>query len=150
MAAWFEGVGEIDCSLDTVASDLDDLGRHYVGVIGLMPGMTAVELVDQGSDSVTIKTNEGLMTRTNIVKRIDANIVVVEFDEHYEAGSKVTATTHFADQFTSNGKGVSHRLIMSDVEAPGFLGWFYRRFGGNKMGNAFLGAYKRYFEQTQG
>ena len=35
---------------------------------------------------------------------------------------------------------------MSDVEAPGFLGFFYQRFGSSKMGNAFLAAYKGHLE----
>lgn len=48
-----------------------------------MPGLSSVDLVEQASDSVTIKTNEGLMERTNIVKRVGSAGVVVEFDERY-------------------------------------------------------------------
>ena len=44
---------------------------------------------------MTIRTNEGLMKRTNISKRIEAESVSVEFDEEYEAGSTVTTTSHF-------------------------------------------------------
>jgi hypothetical protein len=36
---------------------------------------------------------------------------------------------------------------MSDVEASGFLGFFYRRFGSSKTGNAFLTAYRAHFEK---
>ncbi|MGB5533062.1 MAG: hypothetical protein WBN71_08140, partial [Acidimicrobiia bacterium] len=110
-------------------------------------GMTSVELVKQGSDSATIRTNEGLMTRSNISKRVEAERVEIEFDEKYEAGSKVTATSHFSDEFTTSNKGVAHRLVISDVEAPGFLGFFYQRFGNSKTGNAFLAAYKGYLEE---
>ena len=35
---------------------------------------------------------------------------------------------------------------MSDVAAPGILGFMYRKFGSSKMGNAFLVAYKTYLE----
>ena len=111
-----------------------------------MPGMTSVELVDQGSDSVTIRTNEGLMKRTNISRRSEADGVAVEFDEEYEAGSKLTATSHFSESFTASGVGVTYRLTMSNVEAPGFLGFFYSRFGSSKIENAFLNAYRTYFE----
>lgn len=142
MSVWFEGVSEIGCSIERVQQSLDDLGEHYVGVISLMPGLTSVELVEQSSDSVTIRTNEGLMKRTNITSRPGPAGLVVELDETYEAGSKVTTTSHFRDEFTSRGSGVTHRLVISDVEAPGFLGFFYRRFGGKKMGNAFLKAYE--------
>jgi hypothetical protein len=112
-----------------------------------MPGLTSVELVDQGSDSVTIKTNEGLMKRTNISKRIEAERVVVEFDEEYQAGSRVTTKSHFLDEFATSDTGVKHRIVMSGVEAPGLLGFFYRKFGSSNIGNAFLASYKAYFEK---
>ena len=146
MPVWFEGASEIRCDIEQVKRSLDDLGDHHVGVIGRMPGLTSVVLVEQGSDHVTIRTNEGLMKRTKITKRLEAESVVVELDEEYAAGSKVTATSHFLHEFTRSGTGVSHRMVISDVEAPGFLGFFYRRFGSSKMGNAFLKAYQAYFE----
>lgn len=146
MSVWFEGRSDIDCDLDRVQRAFDDLGGHYVGVVGLMPGIASVELVDQGSDSVTIKTNEGLMQRTNITKRAEADRVVVEFDEAYEAGSKVTVISHISDEFTIKGNGVAHHMVISNVEAPGLMGFFYRTFGSAKIGNAFLTAYKTYFE----
>ena len=146
MSFWFEGTGKIDCTVGQVKRALDDQGETFAGVISLMPGMTSVELVDQGSDFVTIRTNEGLMKRTNISKRSEADGLVVEFDEEYEAGSKVTATSHFSESFTASDAGVAYRLTMSNVEAPGFLGFFYSKFGSSKTGNAFLNAYKTYFE----
>ena len=146
MTVWFEGKGEIDCNIQQVKEAFDNPGELYVGVTGLMPGLTSVELVEQGTNSVTIKTNEGLMKRTNISRRIEAESVVVESDEQYEAGSKVTATSHFTDEFTTSDTGVTHRLVMSDVEATGFLGFFYRNLGSSKTGNAFLAAYKTHFE----
>lgn len=112
-----------------------------------MPGLTTVELVAHEDDSVTIRTNEGLMYRTNISKSIEADRVVVDFDERYEAGSKVTTTSHFSDEFTTSDTGVTYRLVMSDVEAPGFLGFFYQRFGSSKTGNAFLAAFKAHMEK---
>ncbi len=122
-------------------------GEHYVGVISLMPGLTSVELVEQGSDFVTIRTNEGLMKRTNISKLIEAESVVVEFDEEYQAGSMITTMSHFLDEFTTSNTGVKHRTVMSGVEAPGLLGFFYRNFGSSNIGNAFLTSYKAYFEK---
>ncbi len=147
MSVWFEGSGDIDCSIGEVKQALENHGELFVGIVSRMPGMTSVELVKQGSDSATIRTNEGLMTRSNISKRVEAERVEIEFDEKYEAGSKVTATSHFSDEFTTSNKGVAHRLVISDVEAPGFLGFFYQRFGNSKTGNAFLAAYKGYLEE---
>ena len=147
MSIWFEGDSEIECNIQQVKQALENLGEHYVGVISLMPGLASVELVEQGSDFVTIKTNEGLMKRTNISKRIEAESVVVEFDEEYQAGSKVTTNSHFLDEFTTSDTGVKHRTVMSGVEAPGLLGFFYRKFGSSNIGNAFLTSYKAYFEK---
>jgi hypothetical protein len=146
MSAWFEGDGEIECTIEQVKDAYADHGAHFVSVVRLLPGLTSVELVDQGSDSVTIRTNEGLMKRTNIAKRIEAENVVVEFDEEYQAGSRVTVTSHYWDEFTTSGRGVEHRLLVGDVEAPGFLGFFYKRFGASKMGNAHLTASKIHLE----
>jgi hypothetical protein len=147
MSVWFEGSGDIDCSIEEVKHALENHGELFVGIVSRMPGMTSVELVERASDSATIKTNEGLMTRTNISKRIESERAVIEFDERYEAGSKVTATSHFSEEFTTSDTGVTQHLVMSDVEAPGFLGFFYQRFGNSKMGNAFLAAYKDYLEE---
>ena len=117
----------------------------------LLPGLSTVELVEQADDSVIIRTNEGLMRRTNISKLIDDEHVVIEFDEEYQAGSKVTTRSHFVDDFRTSGNGVRHELVISNVTAPGFLGFFYRTFGKSKMGSAFLNAYKAYLErQTSG
>lgn len=147
VSVWFEGSCAIDCGIGRVRHALENLGELYVGTVSLMPGLTSVELVEQENDYVTIRTNEGLMKRSNISKHIEADRVIVDFDERYEAGSKVTTTSHFSDEFTTSATGVTYRLVMSDVEAPGFLGFFYRRFGGSKTGNAFLAAYKAYFEK---
>jgi hypothetical protein len=144
---WFEGESEVDCNLQRVQRAFDSYGEHYLGVISLMPGLTSVELVEKGRDAVTIRTNEGLMKRTNISKRIETEGVVVEFDEVYDAGSRVTVTSHFSEEFTTSDTGVTYRIVISDVEAPGVLGFFYRKFGSSKMGTAFMAASKIYFEK---
>ena len=147
MSAWFEGSNEIECNIQQVKHALENHGEHYVGVISLMPGLTSVELVEQGSDFVIIRTNEGLMKRTNITKLIEAESVVVEFDEEYQAGSKVTTKSHFMDEFTTSDSGVKYRTVISRVEATGLLGFFYRKFGSSNTGTAFLNSYKTYLEQ---
>ncbi len=74
--------------------------------------------------------------------------MTVEFDEEYQAGSKVTVTSHFVHEFVAADRGLTHRLVVRDVAAPGFLGFFYRKFGGSKMGTALLAAEKAYFETS--
>ncbi len=126
---------------------LENPGEHFVGVVSLMPGLTSVDLVEQGSDFVTIRTNEGIMKRTNISKHIEAERVTVEFDEEYQAGSMITTNSHFLDEFTTTDNGIKHRTIVSDVKASGFLGFFYRTFGKSSTGNSILNSYKTYFEK---
>jgi len=147
MSVWFEGDGDIGCDIEQVKRSFEDLGAHYFGVVGRMPGLTSVSLVEQGPDSVTIRTNEGLMQRTNIVLRSEADRVVVELDEAYQAGSKVHTTAHFQDEFVASGGGVRHRTVISGVEASGVLGFFYRTFGRANTGKAFLASYKAHLEQ---
>lgn len=150
MSVWFEGEGSIDCDIAKVERALDDLAGLFVETVRLMPGLVSVDLVDQGSDFVTIRTNEGLMNRTNISKQVDGERLVVEFDEEYAAGSKITTTSHFLEEFAASDTGVTHRLVISDLRASRFLGFLYRTFGRSKTGNAFLSATKTYLEMEQG
>ena len=148
MSVWFEGSTEIECNIEQVKYDLMNIGEHYVGVIRHMPGMTNVELVEQGDDFVDIKTNEGIMKRKNISKSIEVERVIVEYDEEYHAGS-ITTRSHFVDEFTVCESGVLFHTVMSGVEASGLLGFFYRKFGSSNIGNGFLSSYKTYFEQQK-
>ena len=146
MSVWFEGSCEINCDMEQVKRALENLGEFYAGIVRRMPGLSSVELMEQGDGSVTIRTNEGVMIRSKISQRIDADRLVVEFDERYEAGSKVTTTSHFSEEYASGETGITYRLVMSDLEAPGFLGLLYQRFGSSKTGNAFLQSCKTHLE----
>jgi len=148
MKIWFEGEGPIACELREVAQAHEDLGAVFIALVARMPGLSAVELVDQGEDRVVIRTNEGLMTRSGITVTADATSIVVEFDEVYEAGSMVTTRSHYRDTYTSTEDGVTHQLAISGVEAPGLLGFLYRTFGNKSIGKAVLGANKGHFEGT--
>lgn len=143
---WFEGSTEITANIERVKLSLKDPGTHYAGVTRLMPGLTSVELVAQGKDFVTIKTNEGLMKRTGISIQTSEASVTVEFYEEYQAGHSITTKSHIQDQFTTSGVGISCRIRISKVEAPGFLGFFYRTFGSSSTGKAFLESYKTFFQ----
>ncbi len=147
MSIWFEGSIEIGCSLQQVKTSFENLGDHFVGTVSLMPGLASVELVEQGQDYVIIKTNEGLMKRNNISKTIDTDRLIVEFDEEYQAGSMGTVKTHYQNEFRTRDPGIEHRTVLSGVEAPGLLGFFYRTFGKSNTGNAVLKSYQAYFEK---
>ena len=87
------------------------------------------------------------MKRTNISKKVEGERIVVEFDEEYQAGKAVTTTSHFNDVFEKSDNGVTHRMTISNLKAPGFMGFLYRNFGSSSMGKAFLKAYKDHLEK---
>ena len=146
---WFEGTTQIDCDLQAVKASLADFGTHLVGVVGSMPGISEAELLEQGEDFVTIRTNEGVMRRHNIVCSVGDDEVILRFDEVYEA-RKLTVTSHFEGTYTaSNPDVVQVRTVVSDVHTNGVLGFLYRRFGSRNMGKAFLSSEKVYLESTQ-
>ena len=147
MPVWFEGSNEIECDIEEVKHALENPGDYYKAVTSLMPGLTSTELAEQTSDSVIIKTNEGIMKRTRISKRIEGESLAVDFDEEYQAGSKITVNSHVLDEFIKSEIGVQHRIVISDVKARGILGFFYRAFGKSSIGNALLNSAKAYFEK---
>lgn len=144
---WFEGTGIIECTIQELKNAMDKQGSFFKGIVSFMPGLTSVELVEEGNDFVIIKTSEGLMKRTNISKKIEADRIELEFDEEYQAGRMVTATSHFSEEFTMSGNEVSHRVVISNVRAPGILGFFYGKLGGKNIGNAVLKSYQAYFKE---
>ena len=149
MSVWFEGEAEVACSLDQVAEAIDNnIGEYFAGVVRHMPGLTSVDLVEEHANAVIITTNEGLMKRHNILTRAEDDRVTIEFDEEYQAGSKVTVNSHSLHQFVATDHGVTHHLVVRDVAAPGFLGFFYRKFGSSKIGQALLTAEKTYLEKS--
>ena len=146
---WFEGSGIIKCNLQELKLAIENPGKFYEGVVSFMPGLTSVKLLEQGKDFVIIETNEGLMKRTNIRKTILPDGVVIEFDEEYQAGRMVTANSHFLEEFKATKEGLNHRTEISDVTAPGILGFFYRSFGSKSIGNAILKSHKTYLESSR-
>lgn len=149
MGVWFEGSSEIACDMGRVRGAFEAPGESFVGLVGLMPGITSVALVEGGGDFVTIRTNEGLMKRTNIDVSSRGDSTLVEFDEEYQAGSGVTVRSHYMHEFNESGEGVRHRMTISDVEAGGLLGFLYRKFGKSNIGNAVLKSYEAYFEAPE-
>lgn len=143
---WFEGSGKVEGSLPKVQEALGDWGQFFVGMVSLMPGITEANLVEQGKDFVVIKTNEGMMKRSNISVERMPDKIKLEFDESYDAGKAISTNCHFLHEFSAEGDGLLQNLVISSLHAPGFLGFFYRNFGSKNIGNAFLNASKKYLE----
>jgi len=147
MAKWYEGKDEINCSLDKIVKEMENVGECFVGVVKMMPGITSAELIEQGDQFTTIKTNEGLMKRTKISLTIKKESVMLEFDEDYQANKLINVKSHILDEFIINGESIAHRLVISDVKATGFMGFFYKNFGKINIGSSILNAYKNFFEK---
>ncbi len=143
---WYQESTTIDCTLEDVNRSLNDLGEHYTKLINGYPGMTTVELIDQGRDHVTIKTNEGTMKRTNISVNSTEGKIVVEFDEEYLT-SMVTSNSHFTETFQEKDGNTELNIQISNMVAPGFLGFFLRNFGSKNIGSGFLNSYKNMLEE---
>jgi len=146
---WFEGSCTIGCRFQSLEHSIEDHGKFYEGVVSCMPGISSVELLEQGSDYLIIETSEGIMKRTNLKKSIKQDIVVVEYDEEYKAGKMVTTHSHFLDEFTSNEDGIKLKTTISDVRASGVLGLIYRLFGSSNIGKAVLNSHKTYLEALE-
>jgi hypothetical protein len=144
---WYDKSNEIACTIENISKSLKNPGEHFLGIIKLMPGLVGVELIDQGVDFVKIRTNEGIMMRSNIKIQHNSSGLVIEFHEEYQAGKLITTNCNFSQEFIKSETGVNHHIIISNLEAPGFLGFIYKNFSKYSIGKAFLNAYKIYFEQ---
>ncbi len=143
---WFQKSITIDCNLEDVNRSFENLGEHYKRLISVYPGVTAVELIDQGNDFVTITTNEGTMKRTNIsVNRLESKIII-DLDEEYIT-SALTTNSHIVENFEIKDDKVELQIVISNHKAPGFLGFFLRNFGSKNIGNGFLDSYKKILEK---
>lgn len=138
---WFEGNGDINCDLLKVEESLGNIGLYFMEIIKRMPSMTGVELIEQVDDFVTIKTDEGVLKRSNISISVESSVLKLEFDEEYDAGKSITTHAHFLHEFSKGESNVTHRLVITNLKAPGFMGFFYRKFGSSSMGKAFLKAH---------
>ena len=136
----------IVCNIDDINKSLSDIGEHYNELISVYPGMTSVELIQQGKDYVIIKTNEGTMKRTNISVDTSENKILIELDEEYIT-TKITTNSHFVEKFEAKNDSVELHIEISNLVAPGFLGFFLRNFGGKNIGNGFLDSYRKILEK---
>ncbi|NND05550.1 MAG: hypothetical protein HKN87_04145 [Saprospiraceae bacterium] len=144
---WYQKSIMIDCSIEDINKSLNNLGEHYEELMTVYPGMTTVELIEHDRDYVTIKTNEGLMKRTNISVTILKDKTLVEFDEEYIT-SKLTTNSHFVEIFKDKNNNTELNLEISNLTAPGFLGFFLRNFGSKNIGNGFLDSYRKILEKS--
>ena len=141
---WFEGSRNGRFPLAVIDTGLSDPGQFFAETTGLMAGVSSARLIGQQDGSVDIETNEGRMARTNVVvTRGDAEISV-EFDETYQAGKLVTGQSHHLHRFVEASEGTVCHVKITDVKAPGVLGFFYRIFAAKNIGSAFLTAYEIY------
>ena len=86
-----------------------------------MPGNSEAELLEQGDDFVTIRTNGSAMRRHNIECSVGDDEVILRFDEVYEAEVH-RKIAHFEGASTApNSGGVQFCRAVSDVRANGVL-----------------------------
>ncbi len=147
---WYEKSQLIDCSFDKLKKELEDLGLFFVEVNKGMPGLFNVELVEEDNDYIEIKTNEGTMRRTNIVKDFQDDKIEIQFDEEYIAGKNITILSSYKHVFSKKDTSLIMELQIEEVKSKGVLGFLYKTFGKDNIGKAVLNAYKVYLERVGG
>lgn len=130
--------------LKAIVDGLSDPGTFFSEVTSLMPGISVSRLLGQEDGRIEIETNEGRMTRTNVIVKRDEAEVIVEFDEKYHAGKFITAQSHHLHRFERISDGTDCHILITDVKAPGLLGFMYRLFGAKNIGSALLKSYGKY------
>ena len=61
MKDWFKGNIVVNTSLSIIKEAFENHDNHFQKAVLSMPGMTKAEVLESGTDYVTIRTNEGLM-----------------------------------------------------------------------------------------
>lgn len=143
---WFHNSTVMDCKIEDINKSLNEIGNHYKELVSVYPGVTSVELIEHGKDYVTIKTNEGIMKRTNISIDRSENKIIIELDEEYIT-SKITTSSHFVEIFEAKNDKVQLSIEINNLIAPGFLGFFLRNFGSKNIGNGFFNSYRKILEK---
>ena len=146
---WFKGSCKINCSIQTVQDSLNNIGEHYEQVIRLMPGISECDLIKETSDTISIKTNEGVMSRSNIIIKKNDTWIDIEYHKEYTAGKTMTSKSQINERFEIDDNCTSYHLTISNVKASGILGFFYRLFGKNNIGKALMNSHKTYLEGIQ-
>jgi hypothetical protein len=143
---WFLDSTMISCNIKDINKSLNNIGEHNRELVSVYPGITTAEIIEQGIDYVTIKTNEGTMKRTNISVDRSPEKVLIEFDEEYIT-SKITSISHFVEKFVSKNNIIELNIEISNLVAPGFLGFLLRNFGSKNIGKGFLDSYRKILEK---
>ena len=143
---WYQKSTMIACKIEDINKSLSDIGKHYGELVSVYPGMATVELIEQGKDFLTIKTNEGTMKRTNIAVDTSKDKILIQFDEEYIT-SKITTNSHFVEKFEAKNDNIVLNIEISNLIAPGILGFFLRNFGSKNIGNGFLDSYRKILEK---
>ncbi len=112
---WYEKSQLIDCSFDKLKKELEDLGLFFVEVNKGMPGLFNVELVEEDNDYIEIKTNEGTMRRTNIVKDFQDDKIEIQFDEEYIAGKNITILSSYKHVFSKKDTSLIMELQLKKL-----------------------------------
>ena len=145
MKDWFKGNIVVNTSLSIIKEAFENHDNHFQKAVLSMPGMTKAEVLESGTDYVTIRTNEGLMKRTKIKKTSEENELLVEFEENYDGGKVVEVTSQYIFKFTSLNDQVNVECTIRLLKTKGFLGFIYKKLSSKSIGKATLNSYKKVF-----
>jgi hypothetical protein len=99
MKIWFTGNTTLQCSFEKIKTETKQINLFITSIVGRMPGITSVEIMAEDIGFVKIKTNEGVLTRTNIVVSSDHSTITISSNEHYIAGKMIQVEADFKEAF---------------------------------------------------
>lgn len=146
MSEWYKNTEYVEQDMKTVKGLLGNTNEFILNVALEMPGITKAEISDSKDDSVTIKTNTGDITCSNIKLEVEAELVTLTYKETFKSNKNMTVTSNHKDVVQKEGNMVKHTKVLDQIEASGFMGVFYKMFAKNKIGQAVQGATKAYLE----
>ena len=92
---WFEGSNEINSDIKKIEIALINAGESFEKIVSRVSGITSAILIEQGNDFVEIKTNEGLMKRTNIIKSIESDKIFLNLTKNIRRERQCSPTLIF-------------------------------------------------------
>lgn len=146
MSEWYKNTEYVERDMKTVKGLIKETNEYILNVTRKLSGISTAEITDSSEGSVTIKTNEGVMTCSQIKLDVEAELITLTYKESYQANKAMTVTSNQKDVFQKEGNMIKHTKVLEDVNATGFLGLFYKLFSKNKIGQALQRATKEYLE----
>lgn len=146
MSEWYKNTEYVEQDMKTVKGLLQNTNEYILNVAREMPGISKADISDSKDSSVTITTNTGEITCSNIQLEVEAELVTLTYKESFKSNKNMTVTSNHKDVVQKEGNMVKYTKVVDQVNASGLTGLFYKLLGKNKVGQTIQNATKAYLE----